>query len=146
MSQLQTAMFRARAVRFHVEQHMPEPKPTIIDPPSPAPIPTVACGLPAKSYPAALAIQIIIGVVAKYFQVTREEIKGRSRLQKYCLPRQIAMYLAHECNLSSYPEIGRKFNRDHTTAMSACRKISARVQDNPEFREMIEELKREILS
>ena len=38
-------------------------------------------------------------------------------------PRQIAMAICKELTLRSLPEIGRRFNRDHTTVLHATRKM-----------------------
>ena len=37
--------------------------------------------------------------------------------------RQVAMYLSRKLTKSSFPEIGQKFNKDHSTVISAVRKV-----------------------
>jgi chromosomal replication initiator protein len=55
-------------------------------------------------------------------------------VRTYARPRQVAMYLCRRLRQTkahagsklgpmSYPEIGRKFGRDHTTVIHACRQI-----------------------
>ena len=147
MTDLQTAMRRARLARFHVEPRytIPQPvpsKPVIIAKPAPRIIPSP----PPKPIPPVLTTHAIIGIVARRYKITRDELKGRSRFRKYSEPRHVAMYLTRVCVLSSYPDIGRKFGRDHATCITACRKISAKVESDPEFYNMVEEMRQEIMA
>ena len=57
-------------------------------------------------------------------------------------PRQIAMYLAKQINSRSLPEIGRKFDRDHTTVMHAVRKVEELIVEDASLAESIEALRR----
>ncbi len=63
-------------------------------------------------------------VVAAYFNVTTADLKGARRHRAIALPRMIAMFLCRSHTPSSYPDIGRRFgNRDHSTVISAVRKV-----------------------
>ena len=61
-------------------------------------------------------------------------------------PRQIAMYLAKLLTLRSLPEIGRKFDRDHTTVMHAVRKVEELIQEDQSVAESVESLRRSLES
>jgi hypothetical protein len=50
-------------------------------------------------------------------------MQSSRRARTVARPRQIAMFLAKQLTSRSLPEIGRKFDRDHTTVMHAVRKI-----------------------
>jgi len=90
-------------------------------------------------------ISLIQSIVAKSFNLTKMDILSQRRTQNVVLPRQIAMYLVKNMTLRSYPEIGRRFGgRDHTTAIHAVHKISARCVSDPEFAGRINALKAEI--
>jgi chromosomal replication initiator protein len=55
------------------------------------------------------------------------------------------MYLCKQRLKSSFPELGRAFgNRDHTTVMSAVRKVDTLRQSDPEVRAHIEVLERKL--
>ncbi len=106
--------------------------PVAAEPPVPLPL-TEPDQTPASSplVNDAASIQIITiqSAVARYYNVTRADLMGHSRIAKFVKPRQIAMYLAKTLNplspLRSLPEIGRRFGgRDHTTALHAIRKIT----------------------
>lgn len=64
-------------------------------------------------------------LVAHYFNVTVSDLKGARRHRAIALPRMIAMFLVREHTPCSYPEIGKRFgNRDHSTVISAVKKIT----------------------
>ena len=57
-------------------------------------------------------------------------------------PRQIAMYLAKQLTSRSLPEIGRKFDRDHTTVMHAVRKVEELILEDASLAENVDALRR----
>lgn len=75
--------------------------------------------------------------VCAYFGVTEEELDSDDRHATVARARHVAMWYARQAR-HSYPEIGRAFGgRDHTTAMSAVRKIEAQRHVDPEIREAV---------
>ncbi len=70
-------------------------------------------------------IWAIILATAKQFALPSEELLSDRRVAKVSLPRQVAMYLSKELTTNSFPAIGRRFRRDHTTVLHACQKIKA---------------------
>jgi chromosomal replication initiator protein len=71
-----------------------------------------------------VSIETIQKTVATYFNLSLEELLSETRQQPIARPRQIAMSLARELTPHSFPEIGEAFNRrNHTTIMSACKKV-----------------------
>ena len=65
----------------------------------------------------------IMAQTASYFGLTLEDLRGSSRSRVLVNARQIAMYLCRELTSMSLPEIGKEFNKDHTTVMHANKKI-----------------------
>jgi chromosomal replication initiator protein len=65
----------------------------------------------------------IVHLVAGHYGITRDQLKGKRRTNSVALPRQIAMYLMRRQTTLSLSEIGRFFDRDHTTVIHACDKI-----------------------
>jgi len=56
-------------------------------------------------------------------------------------PRQIAMYLATRLTPHSLPTIGRHFgDRDHSTVHAAARRVTARMANDPELADTIQQL------
>ncbi len=89
---------------------------------------------------------LIIDTVSRYFDLRPDEFKSKKRNRDISFPRQIAMYLCRNLTELSLPKIGDAFGgRDHTTVMHAIEKIDEDIQNNPEVRRTVEELKRNIL-
>jgi chromosomal replication initiator protein len=80
-------------------------------------------------------------IVCETFRVSQDELIGTSRAVRIAWPRQVAMYLARELTDQSLPSIGRAFgNRDHTTVMHACKRITQRMTRDPRTVETIRSL------
>jgi hypothetical protein len=63
-------------------------------------------------------------MVADYFELHREEMISERRSVHIALARQVGIYLCKVVLANkSLPEIGRRFNRDHTTVLHAVQKI-----------------------
>lgn len=91
-------------------------------------------------------IEDIQRVVARQFNVARNDLLSNRRTQQIVRPRQIAMYLSKVMTPRSLPEIGRRFGgRDHTTVLHAVRKIEDLMSEDHKLAQEIELLKRLIL-
>ncbi len=91
-------------------------------------------------------IEDIQKIVARHFNVSKNELLSNRRTRAIVRPRQIAMYLAKVMTPRSYPEIGRRFGgRDHTTVLHAVRKIEEMTASDQKLAHEIELLKRLIL-
>lgn len=62
--------------------------------------------------------KIIVGVAAEC-GVSTDEVLSRSRLKSAARARALAMLMIREYYSFSTPEIGRVFDRDHTTVLAA---------------------------
>jgi chromosomal replication initiator protein len=92
-----------------------------------------------------LTVEAVQKEVANYFNVKIQDMKSPKRHQAIARPRQIAMYLARRLCKASYPDLGNRFGgKDHTTVLSACRKIEELIQSDPKTRHTVEELERHL--
>lgn len=82
--------------------------------------------------------------VAEHFNISVKELQSSRRARTVARPRQVAMYLAKQLTSRSLPEIGRKFDRDHTTVMHAVRKVEELIVEDPTLAENIEILRRSL--
>ena len=79
-----------------------------------------------------ITVNSVIKAVADFFEVSPNDLTGRSRKSEVVEPRQVCMYLLRDVLKLSYPHIGEKLgNRDHTTAIHACEKIAKDINQNP---------------
>lgn len=65
----------------------------------------------------------------------------RGRTLPVVTARQIAMYFCHEMTRRSYSEIGRYFDRDHTTVIHAKRRIVRLIRDDIEVAELVQKIR-----
>ncbi len=93
--------------------------------------------------PRRVRIEDIQRIVARHYNVSRQELVSNRRTRVIVKPRQIAMYLAKTLTPRSFPEIGRRFGgRDHTTVLHAVRKIEELISGDSKLSHEIELLKR----
>jgi chromosomal replication initiator protein len=84
-------------------------------------------------------------VVAEYFNLSFNDLKGKKKTQAISYPRQLAMYITREITELSTTEIGMEFGgRDHTTVMHGCQKIEERMKTDPTLDSTIQKLIRSI--
>lgn len=86
----------------------------------------------------------IIREVASAFQVQVGQLLGRGRARHIARSRHVAMFLVRKHTGASYPEIGRRFRRDHTTIQHGYRKIEAALQTDMELRQVVHVIERTI--
>ena len=88
--------------------------------------------------PSGLTIEAVQREVASYFDVKLHDLKGPKRHRAVAHPRMIAMYLARKLTNMSYPEIGSRFGgKDHSTVISAVRKIERLCGEDPSVRSVV---------
>jgi chromosomal replication initiator protein len=81
----------------------------------------------------------IIKTVASHYGLRVSDLKAKTNAKPISFPRQVAMYLCRKLTGLSYPEIGRLFNdKHHSTVMHSVEKIEKLVEDDPDFRKVIE--------
>lgn len=94
-----------------------------------------------------LSLELIQETIAKYFNITVEELKGVKRSNDVTFPRQIAMYLCRNVAQLPLTKIGEGFGkRDHTTVIHACTKIEKEVQNNISTKRIVESVKNILLN
>ena len=65
----------------------------------------------------------IIHKVSTFYNVTKEEILGESRVKNIVIPRQIAMYLCSKLTDMNFSMIGTAFEKDRSTAVHSISKV-----------------------
>jgi len=92
-----------------------------------------------------LSIEDIQRAVCQHFHLRTSDLTSKDRHKTVAFARHVAMYLCKQRLKCSFPELGRAFGgRDHTTVMSACRKIENQREDNPDVRAHIEAIERKL--
>jgi chromosomal replication initiator protein len=91
------------------------------------------------------SVEDIQRVVCHYFKLRSADLLSKDRHKSVAFARHVAMYLCKQRLKCSFPELGRAFgNRDHTTVMSAVRKIESLRSESAEVRADIEAIERKL--
>ncbi|HVM70537.1 MAG TPA: chromosomal replication initiator protein DnaA [Anaerolineales bacterium] len=86
----------------------------------------------------------VVDMVAKVFNLSVERLLSPDRSREVALPRQIAMYLMRETNVS-LPQIGQALGgRDHTTVMYACEKVADLLERDDRLRTQVGQIRRQL--
>ncbi len=91
-----------------------------------------------------LTVSYIVGIVAEHYTITSTAIYSKNKEAKIAYPRHIAIYLCKKYLTLSYVEIGKAFNRDHSTIMSSCKRIEKDIKEDPVFASTIDLLVKKI--
>jgi len=69
---------------------------------------------------------MICELVGGQFNVSVKELQSRSRKRTVAFPRQIGMYLSRKYTDESLADIGKAFNRDHSTVLHSIKVVSTK--------------------
>jgi chromosomal replication initiator protein len=86
-------------------------------------------------------IKLIQKKTAEFFQVDSSSMTARKKTARIAFARQVAMYLVRQHTSFSLKSIGEAFGgRDHSTVIHACEIIEAKIKDNSDLKEKIDDL------
>ena len=66
---------------------------------------------------------LIISHVCKFYNLDENTLRGTQKTKRTAEARQVAVYLIRKLTNLSTPDIGKEFNRDHTTILHSINKI-----------------------
>jgi chromosomal replication initiator protein len=91
------------------------------------------------------SVEDIQRVVCHHFKLRSTDLLSKDRHKSIAFARHVAMYLCKQRLKCSFPELGRAFgNRDHTTVISAVRKVEHLRTSDPEVRAHLEAIERKL--
>jgi chromosomal replication initiator protein len=95
---------------------------------------------------AAVSVDDVQRAVCEYFNIKLADLKSHRRHRSLAHPRMIAMYLCRQRLHTSYTELGERFGgKDHTTVISAVRKIESRIDsEDAELQQSIEAIEHKL--
>jgi len=91
-----------------------------------------------------LSTELIRDFIARQFKVSILDLQSKSRKKTIAFPRQVSMYLARKYTEQGLAEIGKAFNRDHSTVLHSVRKISDAISRNGSIRGQVELLAKKL--
>lgn len=80
--------------------------------------------------PQSLSPCMIREFICKQYQVSSSELQSRSRKKVLVFPRQVAMYLCRKHTDNSLADIGKEFNRDHSTVLHSIKVVTGLTNRN----------------
>ncbi|MDO5568705.1 MAG: chromosomal replication initiator protein DnaA [bacterium] len=84
-------------------------------------------------------------VVAEYFHVSVDDLKGKKRNKTITVPRQVAIYYCRILTNESFPRIASNFGgRDHSTIMHSYEKIKKESKTNEQIKFILKDLKKNL--
>jgi len=87
-----------------------------------------------------LSAALIRDFIAGQFNVSVAELQSKSRNKSIAFPRQVSMYLARKLTEEALADIGKAFNRDHSTVVHSIRVVSEAMVRNGSVRGQVEHL------
>ncbi|MDP9034098.1 MAG: chromosomal replication initiator protein DnaA [Myxococcota bacterium] len=97
------------------------------------------------SRPNEASVEDIQRVVCHHFKLRSTDLLSKDRHKSIAFARHVAMYLCKQRLKCSFPELGRAFgNRDHTTVISAVRKVESLRTNDADVRAHIEAIERKL--
>ena len=75
---------------------------------------------------------LIISHVCKFYNLDEAILRGTQKNKRIAEARQVAVYLIRKLTNLSTPDIGKEFNRDHTTVLHSINKIEEGIKSSDE--------------
>lgn len=89
--------------------------------------------------------ELIVDIVAEHYNITAAEIYSKDKSRNISYPRQVIMYLCRKLTDLSVTDIGKSLgNRDHSTVLHGCDKISKDIESESTVHNTIDVLIKKI--
>lgn len=81
-----------------------------------------------------LTVDDILETVCSHYNVTQQNVLGKSRKRDYVIVRQVSMYFAQKYTKMPATRIGQLIgNRDHSTVIHSCSTVEKKLKTNKDF-------------
>lgn len=142
MTPLALAIRRAKLAKDAPRQHPAPPAPK---PSSPPPAPKIAPWLPSRAELLEVLskrrpMEVVQRTVAAAYGIEVAGLLSTRRSLNLVRPRQVAMYVCAQVLHASNPQIGRRFNRDHSTVFHAIKHVEQIRKSDLEFEFKLQKL------
>ncbi len=93
-----------------------------------------------------ISIEVIQKKVAEHYDIRVADMASKRRPESIAFPRQIAMFLSRQMTELSLSAIGEAFGgRDHGTVLHACRLVKDRMEVDPNVRQAVSYLEKQLM-
>ncbi len=94
--------------------------------------------------PVSVTIDKIFAAVWRKYDIKKEDLTGARRSRDIAQVRHVTIYLIRKITEMSYPNIGKIFNRDHTTILASYQMIEKKLLTDNALRLDIEDIEKNI--
>ena len=94
--------------------------------------------------PTDIMIERIINAVSKKYGIPVEDLKSKKKTDSIANARHVAIYVVRKILGLSYPDIGKIFNRDHSTIVSSVNKVEINIRTKKNYDSEIQSIIKEI--
>ncbi len=94
--------------------------------------------------PISVTVDKIFSAITDRTGITKADMVGKKREKSVAEARHLAVYLIREMTEMSFPNIGKLFDRDHSTILTSYQKIARKMATDPSYSMEINELRRSI--
>lgn len=92
-----------------------------------------------------LSKRLTVGDIQKevegFYKINHSDLVGKKRNRNIMYARQVGIYLCRQLLDLPYNDIGKQFNRDHSTVMYSINCVEERIKENYEYREEVETIR-----
>ena len=94
--------------------------------------------------PVSVTVDKIFSAITDRTGITKADMTGKKREKSVAEARHLAVYLIRELTEMSFPNIGKLFDRDHSTILTSYQKIARKINTDSSFALEVNEIKRSI--
>ncbi len=94
--------------------------------------------------PKPVTAAMITEFVGSQFRISVQDMQSRSRKKTLTFPRQVAMYLSRKHTQETLADIGKVFNRDHSTVLHSIKVVTEQTLRNTSVSEQVKLLSNKI--
>ncbi len=98
----------------------------------------------SETLPEPITVERIVDEVSRTYNVSADDIYSRKKQAEIAYARQVSMYIVSQAMSLSSTEIGKRFNKDHTTVLYTIEKIKKKIKENEAQRCLIEDILKNI--
>lgn len=94
----------------------------------------------SETLPEPVTVEKIVEEVSRTYNISSEDIYSRKKQADIAYARQISMYIVNQVMSLSSTDIGKKFNKDHTTVLYTIEKIKSKLKENEYERKLVDDI------
>jgi chromosomal replication initiator protein len=91
-----------------------------------------------------ISFLLVVSAVCRYYDITEEQLKERTRSPRIVEARHICIYLLTENKCMHQSAIARYFQMHHTSMIHACERVQNEIDVYPLFRARVERIRNQI--